>query len=60
MDYLNDKFEFLLFDLSRDPEVVENAINWMDYECDVMKFFNMKYWTKIKNKLYKLNKKEHK
>ena len=52
------KYESTLYKLSRGPEAVRYAEAWMDYELEVLGFYDKEYWSKVKTHLHNLSERD--
>ena len=55
---LQEICETTLYEISRDPEAVRYAEAWMDYELDVLGFYDKEYWSKVKTHLCNLSERD--
>ena len=55
---LQEKYESTLYKLSRDPEAVRYAEAWMDYELEVLGFYDKEYWSKVRTHPHNLSEKD--
>ncbi len=51
---LRKEYEPLLYQLSKDSEIVMYAEAWMDYELESLDFLSKEYWSKVKTHLHSL------
>ena len=52
---LQEMYEATLRKISRDPEAVRYAEAWMDYELEVLGFYDEEFWSKVKTHLRNLS-----
>ena len=55
---LQEMYEATLRKISKDPEAVRYAEAWMDYELEVLGFYDKEFWSNVKAYLHNLSEKD--